>query len=57
MTFSELAKYLERLEATPSRLEITRILAELFKKAEVEEIDKIVYLVLGTLAPNYKGIV
>lgn len=57
MTFSELAKYLERLEATPSRLEITRILAELFKKADVEEIDKTVYLVLGTLAPNYKGIV
>ena len=57
MTFSELAKYLERLEATPSRLEITRILAELFKKAEADEIDKITYLVLGTLAPNYKGIV
>lgn len=57
MTFSELAKYLERLEATPSRLEITRILAELFKKAEAEEIEKTAYLVLGTLAPNYKGIV
>ncbi len=57
MTFSELAKYLEKLEATPSRLEITRILAQLFHKSSPDEIDKISYLVLGSLAPNYKGIV
>ncbi len=57
MTFSELAKYLERLEATSSRLEITRILAELFRIADASEIDKICYLILGGLAPGYKGIV
>jgi len=51
MKFSELAKYLERLEKTPSRLEITRILSELFKNAEVAEIDKITYLVLALLYP------
>ena len=57
MNFSELAKYLERLENTSSRLEITRILAELFHKSDAIEIDKICYLILGGLAPGYKGIV
>lgn len=57
MKFSKLSGYLERLEATSSRIEITKILAELFKKADSQETDKIVYLVLGKLAPSYKGIV
>lgn len=57
MTFKELSQYLERLEKTPSRNEITSILAELFKKSSPGEIDKIVYLTLGSLAPNYQGIV
>src|SRR4030066_398011 len=57
MKFAELAKYLERLEKTSSRIEITKILAELFKKSDSNEIDKIVYLLLGSLAPSYKNIV
>ena len=57
MGFSELAGYLEKLEKTSSRIEITKILADLFSSVSVEEIDKVSYLVLGTLAPNYKGIV
>lgn len=57
MKFSQLALYLEKLEKTSSRLEITKILAELFKKSDPGEIDKTTYLVLGSLAPNYKGIV
>ena len=57
MTFKELSVYLKRLEKTPSRNEITSILAELFKKSSALEIDKIVYLVLGSLAPSYQGIV
>ncbi len=56
MLFSEFAKYLEKLEKTASRNEITQILSELFKKSSPEEIDKIVYLSLGQLAPNYEGI-
>lgn len=56
MEFRELAIYLERLEKTASRLEITRILTELFKKADTGEIDKVVYLSLGILAPNYEGV-
>ena len=57
MRFKELALYLQKLEKISSRNEITQILAELFKKSAVQEIDKTVYLVLGTLAPNYRGLV
>lgn len=56
MQFREFASYLERLEATPSRLEITRILTRLFGEASRTEIDKVVYLSLGILAPNYEGV-
>jgi DNA ligase-1 len=57
MRFKELASYLQKLEKTSSRNEITQILAELFKKSTPEEIDKITYLVLGQLAPNYQGVI
>jgi DNA ligase-1 len=56
MKFSELATYLEKLEKTPARLEITSILTDLFKKTNTDEIQKTVYLTLGVLAPNYEGI-
>jgi DNA ligase-1 len=56
MSFKELASYLEKLEKTSSRLEITRILTELFKVSSASEIDKVVYLSLGVLAPNYEGV-
>src|SRR3989304_3254893 len=56
MKFRELAVYLEKLEKTSSRNEITEILADLFKKTSVLEIDKVVYLALGTLAPTHVGI-
>ena len=57
MKFVELATYLEKLEKTSSRIEITKILAELFRKTDAFEIDKTVYLLLGSLAPNYEGVV
>lgn len=57
MKFTILAEYLSRLEKESSRNNITEILAELFKESSNEEIDKIVYLVLGKLAPNYQGLV
>jgi DNA ligase-1 len=57
MKFSDFSEYLDRLEKTPSRLEITRILSELFKKSDKNEIDKVVYLSLGILAPNYEGVI
>lgn len=57
MQLTKFALFLERLENTSSRLEITRILSELLKESEASEIDKVVYLSLGILAPNYEGII
>lgn len=57
MLFKEFAEYLEKLEKTSSRIEITKILSDLFKSSKAEEIQKIVYLSLGILAPNYEGLV
>jgi DNA ligase-1 len=57
MQLTLFAHFLERLEKTPSRLEITRILAELFEKTDTNEIDKVVFLSLGVLAPNYEGVI
>jgi DNA ligase-1 len=56
MKFRQLASYLEKLEATPSRNEMTQILSQLFRQTSEEEIDKVVYLASGQLAPSYMGI-
>lgn len=57
MKLLSLSKDLEILESVSSRIEITKILAHIFEKSDVGEIDKITYLLLGKLAPSYKGIV
>ncbi|MEK7633921.1 MAG: ATP-dependent DNA ligase [Patescibacteria group bacterium] len=56
MLFSELARYFEKIEKNSSRLEITRILAELFKSLNHDEIGKVVYLLQGRVGPAYEGI-
>mgnify|MGYP001588482132 CR=1 FL=1 len=56
MRFSELAEYLQKLESTASRNEITQILAQVFRASTVSEIDKICYLVLGRIEPQYTGV-
>lgn len=53
MSFAQLAIYLDRLEKTASRNEITAILADLFKKLKADEAGQAVYLSLGQLAPSY----
>ena len=55
MRFSQLAEYLERLEGTASRNAMTEILVKVFRRARPEEIDKMCYLLLGELAPAYRG--
>lgn len=57
MLFKDLSIYLQKLENTPSRLEITAILSDLFSKTQEEEINKVVYLSLGAMGPNYEGVV
>ncbi len=56
MLFNKFASYLKTLEQTASRIDMTRTLAEVFARAEAEEIDKICYLALGRLAPKYEGV-
>lgn len=56
MTFQELSIYLQKLENTASRNEITKILSQLFDKSRLGEIDKICYLILGELVPAYQGV-
>lgn len=58
MLFQELTKYFEKLENTASRLALIEILSELFKKiasnaTDAPEIEKIVYLIQGRLAPFF----
>ncbi|MBI4225808.1 ATP-dependent DNA ligase, partial [Candidatus Roizmanbacteria bacterium] len=56
MKFRELAIFVEQIERTSSRLTITELLAELFKKLNKEEIEKTVYLLQGRLAPLFSSI-
>lgn len=53
MTFSELAKYLDKLEKISSRLEMTSVLAELFSGVTAEEGKIVAYLSQGLLGPKY----
>ncbi|HQN76179.1 MAG TPA: DNA ligase, partial [Methanomassiliicoccales archaeon] len=53
MLFRELADTYERLEATSSRLEMTDILAEAFRRFEPSEIRMAVYLTQGQLYPDF----
>lgn len=57
MKFGQLSRNLQKLETASSRLEITALLAHLFHASAPAEIDKIVYLLLGQLAPQYQNIV
>lgn len=56
MKFSEFSEYLEKLEATSSRLSLIEILSELFKKTPEKEIEEIVYLIQGRIAPFFAPI-
>lgn len=56
MKFSELAEFFTKIENTASRLTITNLLAELFKKLNASEIEKTTYLLQGRVAPIYEKI-
>lgn len=56
MKFSELTFYFEKLESTSSRLELTAILADLFKNVSAGEIDKVAYLLQGRVVPFFEPI-
>ncbi len=56
MKFKILAEYFDKIENASSRLKMTDYLAELFKKSNKEDIDKIIYLCQGTIAPSFTGV-
>ncbi|MBU1886583.1 ATP-dependent DNA ligase [Candidatus Micrarchaeota archaeon] len=56
LLFSDVAKVFDEIEKLSGRLEMTDILAELFKKTDAKEIDKLVYIMQGIVAPPYSGI-
>ncbi|MDY0293529.1 MAG: ATP-dependent DNA ligase [Candidatus Methanomethylophilaceae archaeon] len=53
MLFSELSEYFDRTESTSSRLEMTTVLAELFRKSTPEDLRHIIYLSQGKLRPDF----
>ena len=56
LLFSEVAAVFAEIEKRSGRLEMTDVLASLFKRADATEIDKLIYLLQGILAPPYEGI-
>jgi DNA ligase 1 len=53
MHFSELASFFEKLEETSSRLALIEILSALFKTVHKNDIEKVIYLMQGRIAPFY----
>jgi DNA ligase-1 len=56
MTFVELSKYLDRLEATRSRNELVKTLAELYTKVPSDEVQPVTYLIQGRLVPFFEPV-
>lgn len=56
MNFATFSQTLESLEKTPSRLEMTYQLAELYQKLDKNEIKAAVYLMQGRLVPLYESL-
>ena len=56
MLFSTLSTFFEKLESTSSRLAMIDVLSDLFKQTKVEEIDKVMYMLQGRVAPFFEPI-
>ncbi|MCP8310839.1 MAG: ATP-dependent DNA ligase [Candidatus Methylarchaceae archaeon HK01M] len=56
MLYSVIADTYEKIEGTTKRLEIIDYLVDLFKKTDIDLIDKVVYLTQGKLYPDYMGV-
>ncbi|NTU46456.1 ATP-dependent DNA ligase [Candidatus Roizmanbacteria bacterium] len=56
MKFQELAIYFEKIESTASRLEITELLASLFKELTPYEMGKTMYLLQGRVVPLFEKV-
>src|SRR5260370_734919 len=56
MKFADLAANLDLMEATSSRNELVRILSEVYRACDVDELEPITYLIQGRLAPFFEPI-
>lgn len=56
MEYLKLAETFENIEGTRKRLEMTDMLAELFGQTSVDEIEMVIRLTQGKLAPDYEGV-
>jgi len=56
MDYQVLAEFYDFLEKTTSRIQMTEALVELFKNTPADLIDKVVYLSIGRIAPEYTGL-
>ena len=56
MTFADLSKYLDRMEATRSRNELVQTLAELYARTSADEIQPLTYLIQGRLVPFFEPV-
>jgi len=54
--FAILAQTFKKMEETSKRLELTKLLVDLFEKTPYEIISKLVYLIQGKLRPDFEGI-
>jgi DNA ligase-1 len=56
MQYSKLVDVFQKIEATTKRLEITAFLVQLIKQTPPKTLDKVIYLIQGSLYPDYLGI-
>ncbi len=56
MKFETFSRYLEKIEITDSRNQMTAILAEIMEKSSIDEVDKVCYLLLGSMGPLYETV-
>ena len=56
VTFAELSKFLDRMEATRSRNELVQTLAELYARTSPDEIQPLTYLIQGRLVPFFEPV-
>jgi DNA ligase-1 len=53
MLFQQFSKFLQQLETTPSRNQMTVLMSELFDQLEEKEVPVAMYLMQGRLVPKY----
>ncbi|MFP4545289.1 MAG: ATP-dependent DNA ligase [Methanomassiliicoccales archaeon] len=53
MLYRELVRAYEALESTDSRLEMTKVLSDLFQEVDCEILDKVIYFTEGKLYPDF----